>query len=120
MDYQGIIIKESLADESVLADLNITETLVEPVTERHQTPWLKAWTKLKVRIPEEWAEFYAQSLSEALDAEHPWYADFKNDDIHYIIFYGRIFMIDRREPEDYQPVKDYGRELGIPDYQLDF
>ena len=120
MDFTGTIIKESLADESVLVDLNIIDTKIEPVTERHQTPWLKQWTKLKFTIPEEWAEFYAQSLSEALDVEHPWYADFKNDDTHYIIFYGQVFMVDRRQPEDYRSVKNYGQELGIPDYQLDF
>ncbi|MFA5022154.1 MAG: hypothetical protein WC508_03685 [Patescibacteria group bacterium] len=120
MDYAGTIIKESLADDSILQDLTIIETKIESVTERHQTPWVKQWTKIKFSFPETWAEFYAQKISEALDAEHAWYADFKNDQFHYVIFYGRFFMVERSQPQDYQEVKEYGKELGIPDYQLDF
>jgi hypothetical protein len=120
MNFTGTIIKESLGDASVIDDLTVIETIVEPVTERHQTPWLKQWTKLKVTIPQDWAEFYAQKISEVMDPEHTWYADFKNDQTHYIIFYDRVFMIDRSQPLDYEDVKNYGRELGIPDYQLDF
>jgi hypothetical protein len=120
MDFTGIIIKESLVDASILDDLKIIETKIEPVTKRHQTPWLKQWTKLKVVIPEDWAEFYAQRISEVLDAEHAWYADFKNDKFHYVIFYGSPFMVDLNQPDDYQAVKNYGLEQGIPDYQLNF
>lgn len=103
-----------------MADLQIIETKVEPVTDKHRTPWLKQWTKLKVVIPENWAEFYAQRISEVLDAEHPWYADFENDSTHYIIFYLRVFMVDKSQPDDYQQVKEHGLQQGIPDYQLDF
>lgn len=120
MDFQGIIIKESLVDSGVLDDLKIMETKIEPVTEKHQTPWLKQWTKLKVKIPESWAEYYAEKISEVLDADQAWYADFKNEKTHYIIFYGQVFMVNRAELDDYLPVKEYGRGLGIPEYQLDF
>lgn len=120
MDFTGTIIKESLADPSILDDLKIIETEVEPVTEKHNTPWLKQWTMLKVVIPEDWAEFYAQRISEVLDAEHAWYADFKNDSTHYIIFYLQVFMVDLSQPDGYQAAIDYGLEQGIPSYQLDF
>ncbi|MFA6410011.1 MAG: hypothetical protein WCW26_00330 [Candidatus Buchananbacteria bacterium] len=120
MDYTGTIIKESLADDGILQDLTIIETEIETVTEHHKTPWVKQWTKIKFLIPETWAEFYAQKISEALDADHAWYVDFKNDQFHYIIFYGRFFMVDLGQPKDYQAVKEYGLEQGMPDYQLDF
>jgi len=86
MDFTGAIIKESLIDDGFLADLEITETKVEPTTERHNTPWVAQLTKLKVPIPETWEDFYAEKISESLDDEHAWYADFKNDKFHYIIF----------------------------------
>ncbi len=38
MKFQGIVIEESLADRSVLDDIEIISTNVEAVTERHKTP----------------------------------------------------------------------------------
>jgi hypothetical protein len=40
----GDIIEESLADRSVLSEVTILETRVEPATEYHRTPWLERWT----------------------------------------------------------------------------
>ena len=40
----GDIIEESLTDRSVLSEVTILETRVEPVTEYHRTPWLEQWT----------------------------------------------------------------------------
>lgn len=38
MDYKGIIIEESLEDKSVLDEVKIVDTKVEPITPRHKTP----------------------------------------------------------------------------------
>ena len=54
------------------------------------------------------------------DPEHVWYADFRNNKIHYVIYYNRVFKIDVSKKEDYQKAIDYGSKLGLPDYQLDF
>ena len=59
-------------------------------------------------------------LALLLDFEHDWYADFKNDKYHFIIFRNKVFRVDRNKPEEYEEVKKYGISLGIPDYQLDF
>ena len=40
----GDIIEESLTDRSVLSEVTILETRVEPVTEYHRTLWLEQWT----------------------------------------------------------------------------
>ena len=99
----------------------ILETKVEPVTEKHQTPYLKQWTLHTVEVDENKAEEVAEKISRALDSEHnDWYADFKNDRTHYIIFRGRIFKIDRTSKEQYSEATKYGISLGIPDYQVDF
>lgn len=45
MNYKGVIIEESLTDNSVLGDVNIVSTKVEPVTEHHKTPHLKQWER---------------------------------------------------------------------------
>jgi len=51
MTFSGVIIEESLTDNSVLNDVNIISTKVEPVTEKHKTPWVKQWTMHTVKIP---------------------------------------------------------------------
>src|SRR3989344_2548500 len=90
MNYQGVIIEESLGNKDILKDVKILETKVE------------------------------ETISKALDSEHAWYADFKNDTHHYIIFRNKVFYIDRKSKEQYEEAKQHGISLDIPEYQVDF
>ena len=119
--YTGPVIEESLADRSVLDGVRIISTTVEPVTENHQTPWIQQWTMHTVEIPKVDADDFAQRLSRALDRSHPWYADFKRESDHYIVFSDKVFHItDRADKAQYDAATEHGRSLGIPDHQLDF
>lgn len=120
MNYKGTIIEESLENKEVLKEVNILSTKVEPVVAKHQTPWLKQWILHKVEIPEKKAGKIAQKLSASLDTEHNWYADYKNEKWHYIIFRNKVFKIDRDSAEQYLEAKKYGISLGIPEHQVDF
>ena len=122
MNYQGTIIEESLEDTSILKGLKITlGTMQEPVTEKHQTPWVRQWTHHFVEISADTAVEFVHTLSNTLDSKHPWYADFKTDSDHYIIFREKIFHItDRSNKQQYDEATHYGFALGIPEYQLDF
>ena len=122
MNYQGIIVEESLEDKSVLEDVQILSTKVENVVQKHKTPWLLQWTLHKVEILEDKAKEVAEKISKSLDQGHDgsWYADFKNDTHHYIVFRDKVFCIDRTSKEQYNEAKQYGLSLGIPEYQLDF
>ena len=120
MNYRGVIIEESLGNKDILKDVKISETKVEEVREDHKTPWVKQWTLHAVEIPEHQAKNVAEKISKALDAAHDWYADFKNDTHHYIIFRNKVFYIDRKSKEQYDEAKQYGISLGIPEYQVDF
>lgn len=119
MVYNGVIIEESLKDKDVLTQVKITKTKVEPVTEHHKTPWLKQWTLHTFEVTEDEAESVAEQLSKSLDNNY-WYADFKNNGYHFVIFPNKVFKVDRSKPEQYNPVIEHGLSLGIPDYQLDF
>ena len=119
-NYTGVIIEESLENKDILQSLKILETKVEPVTENHKTPWVAQWTLHTVEVPEERAGEIAEKLGRALDSRHAWYADFKNDTNHFIIFRDKVFKIDRSSKEQYGEATKYGLTLGIPDYQLDF
>ena len=119
MNYTGTIIEESLADKQVLGKVKVTATKVEAVTEKHQTPWLSQWTLHSVEIPEEQGEETANLLAGTLQKNY-WYADYKNDKYHYIIYSDKIFKVDRENPYHYKEAKKYGLSLGIPPYQVDF
>lgn len=121
MDYEGVIIEESLEDKAVLGGVEIASTKVEAVTDEHKTPWVKQWTLHTVKISKDKAAEVAEKVSKALDSEHNWYADFKTDDDHYIIFKNKVFHVtDRTSKKQYDEVTEYGLTLGIPEYQLDF
>ena len=121
MAFSGVIIEESLTDNSVLNDVNIISTKVEPVTEKHKTPWVKQWTLHTVEISEEKAAEVADKISKVSDKAHSWYADFKTETEHYVIYTGRVFHItDRTDKKQYDEATAYGISTGIPDYQVDF
>lgn len=84
--------------------------------------WLSQWTLHTVEVPEDEAQIIAKEISKSLDYSHDssWYADYKNNTHHYIIFRDKIFYIDRRSKEQYDEAKRYGISLGIPEYQVDF
>lgn len=121
MNYKGVIIEESLKNPKLPEDVRILSTQIEQVTDRHKTPWLKKWTLLTVEIDESKGEKVAELISRLLENEHTsWYADYKNELFHYVIFPGKVFKISNENKNEYQKVKDYGLALGIPDYQLSF
>jgi len=121
MNFSGVIIEESLTDNSVLNDVNIISTKIEPVTEHHKTSWVKQWTLHTVEIADSKAAEVADKISKALDKDHDWYADFKTETEHYVIYTGRVFHItDRSDKEQYDEATAYGISIGIPDYQVDF
>ncbi len=120
MNYKGVIIEESLDKSDLLKKVLILSTKVENVTEEHKTPWIKKWTLHTVEIPNESADEVAEKLSQSLEKEHSWYADFKNGLFHYIIYRNKIFKVDLEKPTLYKDAKEYGVSIGIPEYQVDF
>lgn len=122
MSYLGTIIEESLENNDVLRKVTILSTEVEQVTDEHKTPWLKQWTLHKVEISEGKADEVAEEISKNIDVsqQSSWYADYKNNEWHYIIFPNKVFKIDRTSEEQYKEAREYGISLGIPEYQVDF
>jgi|SRR3989344_3907022 len=119
-NFFGVIIEESLEKKEVLKRIRIIKTKVEKITEKHKTPWVKQWTLHTVEIPEDKIETVSIDLSKSLNSIHNWYADSKNNKFHYIIFYNKIFKVDRFKKEQYDKVTRYGVSLGIPEYQFNF
>lgn len=119
-NYVGVIIEESLENTDVLDKIKILSTDISPVTEANATPWLEVWTLHTVEIAENSVDTTAELLAKSLDTKGHWYADFRNEEYHYIIFRDKIFRVNRSDSAQYAQVKEYGISKGIPDYQLDF
>ena len=122
MDYEGVIIEESLADTAVLRRLTVLSTRTEAVTDWHATPWLAQWTLHSVIVPEADADEIAALIGRAIEREHAtsWYADYKNDTHHYVIFSDGAFYIDRRNADEYEEARTYGIGRGLPEHHADF
>ena len=121
MDYKGVIIEESLEDKTVLDTVSIVSTKVEKVTSKHKTPWLSQWTLHTIEIPEENVNQIAKQISHVFDKKHLcWYADFKNNKYHYIVYPNKFFKVNLQNPILYKDAKEYGISIGIPEYQVDF
>jgi hypothetical protein len=120
--FEGVIIEESLTTAAILARCKIVSTRVSVVTEEHQTPWLKQWTLHTVSVPADAAGELASDMSRSLDTTHPgsWYADFKSDTHHYVVYPNKVFLIDRSDSEQYRRATEYGISIGIPEHQVDF
>jgi hypothetical protein len=116
--YTGDIIEESLENKEILKELNIISTRVEKVAVDHQTPWLTQWTLDTIEVNENEAEDLAEKLSKALDREHGWYIDYRNDTHHFVIFKDKVFKLDRNKKSDYDEMIKYGLSAGTPAYQL--
>lgn len=119
-DFNGVIIEESLENKDILKKVKILSTKVERVIKEHETPWLSQWTLHTVEISDKEARNIAEEISRSLECKHggSWYADFKNDTHHYIIFRDKVFLIDRKNKEQYEDAKRHGISLGIPEHQL--
>lgn len=120
MDYKGCIIEESLSDISIIEELEIVDTHISKTTDKNETPWLDKWTLQTVLIPEGEIEEYCERLSKLIDKTHigSWYCDFKNDKYHYVVFSDKIFKLDSTKEQDYVDMRNYGIEIGVPEYQL--
>lgn len=117
-NYQGDIIEESLENKEVLRELVIVSQRVEKVTVEHQTPWLDKWTLDTITVDPEKADTLAKQLSQALESEHGWYIDYRNDQHHYVIFKNKFFKLDRSKKSDYAEMIKYGLSIGTPEHQL--
>lgn len=120
LNYRGVIIEESLENKEVLKKVQVLETKISVVAEKHKTPWVKQWTLHTVLIPENEADKIAEEISISLDTEHNWYADYRNKTHHYIIFRDKVFYINRNSTKEYNQAREYGISVGIPEYQVDF
>ena len=118
---QGVLIAESLRVGTTLDGLRLTVTslarLRQPSPAHGQPP---VWTIMSFDTDVD-PDRLATALSAVLDDSPSWYADFHDDQRKFVVYpHGKVFSFERGSAEGRQAAVAYGRELGIPDDQLDW
>lgn len=106
MKYSGCIIEDSLKDKSTINEFNILEEINDD-----GIMWI-------VEVDESKLGYVLPKLQTSMVEAPIWYCDLKCEDYHYIIFYDKIFKVNRDFPEQYEEVRQYGIKRGIPNEQL--
>jgi len=114
----GLLLKESLQNESVLDLVKITKTETWDVTNAAPNQ-PKVWTALSFEAEASRADEIAAAFSQALKPEG-WYLNLSYDDKIYVIFPKKIFKYTRGNQRARQQAIRFGRMLNIPESQLDW
>jgi hypothetical protein len=118
---KGVLITESLRVGTSLENLNLTITKINRVRPGHGTTADQPdiWTLLDFEAEETKAEELAQTFAGVLD-QPGWYVDFHSPAESFVVFPDRIFRYPRGDKADRAKAQAYGRQLRIPDPQLDW
>lgn len=117
MKFKGLLLKESLKNEDILNEIEITkiDTWNVSNTADYQP---KVWTAIYFEGEGEKADEMAEKFSDSLKPK--WYANFSVGDKVYVIYPGKVFKYDKGDIQKKKEAEDYGKSLGIPESQLDW
>lgn len=119
--YDGVLITQSLrpgTESGVRLVVNKISTFDKTDAAPDQP---SRWTLLHFEVDDADVDALAAWCGDSLIAEPSvWYADFKNDSEHLVIFPGKIFRYRIGDHAGRDQAVEYGRALGVPEPQLDW
>jgi hypothetical protein len=117
---EGTLIAESLRVGTNLESMRLTVRKISRYRARDTTPdQPDIWTTLDFEAAEAEAGELAQALADALD-QSGWYVNFESPAESFVVFPGRIFRYPRGDEAGRAEAQAYGRQLAIPEPQLDW
>ncbi len=117
---EGTIIAESLRVGTTLENLSLTVRKVSRFRARGTTPdQPEIWTTLEFEAGEADAAGLAEAFANALD-QPGWYVNFESAAENFVVFPGRIFRYPRGDEAGRAEAQAHGRQLAIPEPQLDW
>jgi len=118
--YDGAIILESLRVGASLAGVRlVVRELKRYTVEGTSAEQPSVWSVLEFTAEDAHAEALAEVLTGVLD-QPGWYVDFRNEEEIFVVFPGRVFRYRRGDDAARAEAQAFGRELGIPEQQLDW
>jgi len=106
--YHGIIIDQEFKD------LSISKTF--KVFAKKQSG---SWGIYGIEVEDSQLEESIKRIQESMKEDESWYAHLYNDEKLVVIFKNKVFEA-KPHANSWKPIVDYGRELNIPEEQLDF
>ena len=118
MKLRGILLKESLADDSPLDLVDVVSVTMSkhPNTVPSQPKW---WTEVHFEADAERAGELAKSFSAALRPAG-WYLHYWTDSDVFIVFPRKIFKYAKGRESRADEAIAYGLSIGVPKHQLDW
>ena len=117
---EGTLIAESLRVGTTLADLNLIARKISRYRVGGATPdQPDVWTALDFEADDSDARELAEVFAGVLD-QPGWYANFQSSVESFVIFPGKIFRYPRGDAAGRAAARAHGRQLAIPESQLDW
>lgn len=117
---EGTLIAESLRVGTTLHELKLTFRTISRFRAQGTTPdQPDIWTTVDFEADEADAANLAQAFADALD-QPGWYVNFESPTESFVVFPGRIFRYPRGDKAGRAAAQAHGRELAIPEPQLDW
>ena len=118
--YDGAIILESLRVGTSLEGIPLAvRRLSRYAVTGASTEQPSVWSVLEFEIEDSHVVALAEALEEILD-QPGWYADFHNDEEIFVVFPGKVFRYQRGDEAQRSEAQEHGRQLAIPEPQLDW
>jgi len=114
--FNGLIIKESLNDDSVLDYVTITKTEIWATPNKPKYWTAISFTSTNIDLPIK----LSTSIKDKMDDGKAWYIDLKNDGIKYIIIKDNVYKYTLGDEESKNEVIRCCLSAGIPAHQLDW
>ena len=114
--YEGLLIKESLNEESILDLIEIKNVEIWK-TENHP----KYWTAIHFSsLVDDFPERLSKVLIDNPLLGESWYVDMKKDNIKYIVLKNNVLTYKIGDDVGKLAVMEQCRKFGIPEQQLDW
>ncbi len=116
--FKGVLLKESLADETVLDLLKITKIEkwdVSNATKNQPKVWHAMWYEGESSQADKIADVLSKALKQG-----EWYTNFRAEDQVYVIFPRKVFVYTRGDETRREEAKEYGRSIQLDESQLDW
>jgi hypothetical protein len=116
--FTGLLLKESLENDSVLDLIRITRIETWDV-DNAALFQPKIWTAIYFEGDESEIDYIVLELSQSLKPQ-AWYINVSTKDDAYVIFPNKVFKYTQGDKQKEKEAIEYGRSIGIPDRQLDW
>ncbi|MFA5776453.1 MAG: hypothetical protein WC988_02775 [Patescibacteria group bacterium] len=103
----------------VLIDQEFTDTAFPKSFKMFAEKQDGSWKIFGVEIEDSRLEESIKTIQQNIKTDSAWYAHLYNDKILIVIFKDKVFYV-KPHADTWKPIINYGKELRIPEEQLDF